>query len=301
MCRKTIASAISVCALQIAIGGVASCQDDPRELEKTQDELIHEFLEKSRREHAAAGGNPDDIRIADPEMLKSYHRRVMIQQSFPDIWVVGDFVIPRSGAGGLAGIGNDLREFEGNLQLTGDQLKQLRVLKTEFEAEMQRFVTKRNRVLNSQSKPDLEEFGRIYSEFEKKIYDQVLLPFQIELLTSKIVDHVGVPRLLITPFFQATFATTEKQDEKIRSESKKLANELRADATRLKEKAKHRLLSTLSDVQRRKIKESGVDLDAYFDQMTIDEIISEIRMVGENNYLGYQKLDDFWERNMSKR
>jgi len=34
---------------------------------------------------------------------------------------------------------------------------------------------------------------------------------------------------------------------------------------------------------------------------SIDELISEIRMVGENNYLGHQKLDDFWERHMSNK
>lgn len=257
-----------------------------------------EMLEEARRQHVANGGNANEVRLAEPDELALYHQRKMIQQKFPNVWVVGDFVLPNGGGGSLSAM-SELKTFSDKLELTEDQEKELLEIKSAFSKRLTEFTTKRNKVLNSNSQKDLEKFNEIYSEFESQILDEVLMPFQKNQLAGQVSRKVGVARFLISPFFKATFNTDAKQDESIRETSKQIADTLESETAKLKAKCKKQLLAPLTASQRQQLDETGVDVDAFFESVSVEELLRELRMAADDNHLGFQKLKSFWEEHQS--
>jgi hypothetical protein len=172
----------------------------------------------------------------------------------------GDFVMPAPDPWSM--LNNP--SVQKDLELVGDQLKQVQDLQSEFAQQMKEQI---GDIKQGGLSPDrfkgLPELMKKLREQQRERMQSVLLPHQIDRLKQVAfqthLKQAGAEGALSNEKVKEELGITDEQIERLKKRSKEIKAKLVEDMEKLKEKAQQELLMELTADQRAKIKEMTGD------------------------------------------
>jgi hypothetical protein len=151
-----------------------------------------------------------------------------------------------------------------DLELVGDQLKQVQDLQADFARQMR---DQMGDIKKGGLSPDrlkgLPELMKKLREQQREQMQGVLLPHQVERLKQVAfqthMKQAGAEGALSSEQVKEELGITDEQIERLKKRSKEIKAKLAEDMEKLKEKAQQELLMELTADQRAKIKEMTGD------------------------------------------
>lgn len=151
-----------------------------------------------------------------------------------------------------------------DLELVGDQLKQVEDLQAEFARQMKEQIGDLTK--GGFSADRFEGIGELVKKLQKEQHakmEGLLLPHQIKRLKQVALQthmkNAGAAGALVSAALAEELGITEEQQERLKERSKEIEKKLAEDTAKLKEKAKEELLKELTSKQRSLLKEMTGD------------------------------------------
>ncbi|MFT5300655.1 MAG: hypothetical protein ACI87E_000453 [Mariniblastus sp.] len=172
----------------------------------------------------------------------------------------GDFVMPAPDPWSM--ISNP--SVQKDLELVGDQLKQVQDLQSQFAKEMKNQIGDLSKGgINKDRFKDLPALMEKLKAEQREKLEGLLLPHQIERLQQVALQtHMkqsGTAGALASDQVAQALGLTKEQVERMKKRSKEINEQLAKDTAELKEKAKKELLAELTTDQRKKLEEMTGD------------------------------------------
>lgn len=151
-----------------------------------------------------------------------------------------------------------------DLELVGDQLKQVQDLQAEFSQQMKDQIGDISKGgLNKDRLKDLPALMAKLKSQQREQMESMLLPHQIQRLQQVALQthmkQAGTAGVLASDKVAEELGLTNDQIERLKKRNKEINAKLQEDMAKLKEKAKEELLKELSLDQRTKLKEMTGD------------------------------------------
>jgi len=151
-----------------------------------------------------------------------------------------------------------------DLELVGDQLKQVQELQSEFARQMKEQIGDFQKGgLSPDRLKGLPELMKKLREEQREQMQSVLLPHQVERLKQVAfqthMKRAGAAGALTSAEVAEKLGMTEEQIERLKKRSQEIKTKLAEDMEKLKEKAQQELLMELTPDQRAKVKEMTGD------------------------------------------
>ena len=168
----------------------------------------------------------------------------------------GDFVMPAPDPWGM--LSNP--SVQKDLELVGDQLKQVQDLQSEFAQQMKDQIGDISKGgLNKDRLKDIPALMKQLRDQQREKMEGMLLPHQIARLKQVALQthmkQAGTAGALASERVMEELGISEEQIERLKKRSKEINEQLAKDTADLKEKAKEKLLKELTADQRSKLKE----------------------------------------------
>lgn len=168
----------------------------------------------------------------------------------------GDFVMPAPDPWGM--LSNP--SVQKDLELVGDQLKQVQDLQADFARQMKEQIGDISKGgLNKDRLKDLPALMKTLRDRQREQMEGMLLPHQIARLQQVALQthmkQAGTAGALASEKVMEALGITEEQVERLKKRSKEINEKLAKETAALKEKAKDELLKELSLDQQSKLKE----------------------------------------------
>ena len=168
----------------------------------------------------------------------------------------GDFVMPAPDPWGM--LSNP--SVQKDLELVGDQLKQVQDLQADFARQMKEQIGDISKGgLNKDRLKDLPALMKTLRDRQREQMEGMLLPHQIARLQQVALQthmkQAGTAGALASEKVMEALGITEEQVERLKKRSKEINEKLAKETAALKEKAKDELLKELSLDQQSMLKE----------------------------------------------